>query len=224
MVKIDKRRKYMLVLDTETCNSIDEPLVYDLGMAVVDKNGTIYETESLIIKEIFYGESELMKSSYYAKKLPQYFEDIKNGSRVVVPFYMARQKMIALMEKYGIDTVCAYNARFDFNALNTTQRWLTKSKYRFFFPYGTEIWDILKMATDTICRQKMYSIFCKENDYLTGHPFPQNKRTAEVVYRYLYNDTDFIESHTALEDVSIENEIMSHCFRQHKKMRKSVWA
>ena len=31
----------MLVLDTETCNSIDEPLVYDLGMAVVDKNGTV---------------------------------------------------------------------------------------------------------------------------------------------------------------------------------------
>ena len=220
---MDKRIAYKIVLDTETCNSIDEPLVYDLGFQVVDKKGRVYESFSFIIKEIFFDEKELMKSSYYANKLPQYYEDIKNGKRKVVSFYFAKKVLLDTMEKYNTKTVCAYNARFDVNALNTTQRWLTKSKYRYFFPYQTEVWDIMKMATDTICKQKMYDKFCKDNGYLTNHSTPQNRRTAEVVYRYIIFDTDFIESHTSLEDVIIETKIMAHCFRQHKKMRKKLW-
>ena len=38
-----------------------------------------------------------------------------------------------------------------------------------------------------------------------------------------FENTDFIESHTALEDVMIEKEILAYCYRQHKKMRKKLW-
>ena len=31
-----------IVLDTETTNDIDCPLTYDLGFAVIDKNGKVY--------------------------------------------------------------------------------------------------------------------------------------------------------------------------------------
>ena len=34
---------YYLMLDTETCNSIDDPLCYDIGFAIVDEKGKIYE-------------------------------------------------------------------------------------------------------------------------------------------------------------------------------------
>ena len=30
-------KKYYVVIDTETCNSIEQPLVYDIGYAIVDK-------------------------------------------------------------------------------------------------------------------------------------------------------------------------------------------
>ena len=41
----DKRKKYFLVVDVETANSLDDPMVYDVGFLVGDKQGNIYEKE-----------------------------------------------------------------------------------------------------------------------------------------------------------------------------------
>ena len=230
--KIDKRKRYYLMVDTETCNGIIEEdgklnlnysLVYDLGMAVIDKHGNVYETASLIIKDVYYGMADIMTSCYYAEKLPRYNEQIKAGERKVVSYYMAREIVKTLMEKYNTNIVIAHNASFDNRATNNTERYLTKSKYRYFFPYGTEIWDTLKMATDTICQQKTYIRWCEENGYMTKHKTPRPRATAEILYRYISGDDDFIESHTGLEDVMIEKEIFAHCMRQHKKMRKKLF-
>ena len=51
---MDKRKKYYIVLDTETANEIPDQLVYDLGFVVTDKQGNIYERYSFIISDIFY--------------------------------------------------------------------------------------------------------------------------------------------------------------------------
>lgn len=232
MVKIDRRKKYYLIVDTETCNGFMEEdgklnlnysLVYDLGFAIIDKRGTVYEQASLVISDIYYGMADLMKSCYYKEKLPRYEEEIKAGSRQVVNYYTARKMIADLMVKYNTNIVIAHNAGFDNRATNNTQRYLTKSKYRYFFPYGTEIWDTLKMANDTICKQKMYLRFCEENGYMTAHAKPRPRATAEILYRYITGNNDFIESHTGLEDVLIEKEIFAHCMRQHKKMRKKLF-
>lgn len=228
--KIDRRRHYVLVLDTETANThVDENgsldmrdvLVYDLGMQVVDTRGNVYEEVSLVNRDIFVHEKELMESAYYAQKIPRYAEDLRNGSRVMSSTCEMRKIMIDLLEKYGIKEVAAHNARFDLNALNTTQRYVTKSKYRFFFPRGIEVWDTMKMATDTICKQKRYIKFCQKHGYVTQTG--RVRRTAEVLYRYITKDNTFQESHTGLEDVQIEARIMVHCMRQHKPMRKKLF-
>ena len=127
------------------------------------------------------------------------------------------------MAKYETNIVIAHNAGFDNRATNNTQRYLTKSKYRYFFPYGTEIWDTLKMANDTICKQKTYIRWCERNGYMTNHSKPRPRATAEILYRYISGNEDFIESHTGLEDVMIEKEIFAHCMRQHKPMRKKLF-
>lgn len=228
---MDKRIHYIIVVDTETCNGImtndkldlSDSLVYDLGFAVVDKRGKVYETASFVIKEVFYGMSEVMKSAYYASKIPQYEEDIRQGSRKLISFYEARQVLLNTMKKYNTSTIAAHNARFDYNALNTTQRYLTKSKYRYFFPYNVEIWDTLKMARQTIGRQKMYKVYCEMYNYLTKHKTPQVRLTAEILHRYLTGDSAFEESHTGLEDVLIEKDILAHCIRQHKPMNKLLF-
>ena len=46
--------------------------------------------------------------------------------------------------------------------------------------------------------------------------------SAENAYRYIKKLIDFKESHTGLEDVQIEIEIMAYCFRQHKKMESCI--
>ena len=34
---MDKRKNYYLVYDTETTNGFDDPIVYDIGGAIIDK-------------------------------------------------------------------------------------------------------------------------------------------------------------------------------------------
>lgn len=228
---MDRRISYIVVLDTETCPLDKEfqgvtpfnMFVYDIGWAVVDKRGNVYETKSYINEDIFVHEKELMKSSYYANKLPKYYEDIKNGTRVVASWFEIRKDLVETMKRYETNIVCAHNARFDDGATKNTQRWLTKSKFRFFLPYGTEIWDTMKMANDVIAKTPTYRAFCEENGYMTKHKTPRPQVKAEILYKYITDDNDFVESHTALEDVLIEKEILAYCFKKHKKIdRKSV--
>ena len=228
---MDKRIHYIIVADTETCNGImidekldlSDSLVYDFGFAVVDKRGKVYESHSFVIKEVFYGMKEVMRSAYYANKIPKYEKEINAGTRKVVSFFEARKTLLNTMAKYNTNTIAAHNARFDYNALNVTQRYLTKSKYRYFFPYDTEIWDTLKMARQTIGKQKSYRLFCEMNNYMTKHKVPQVRLTAEILHRYLTGNKNFEESHTGLEDVLIEKDILAHCFRQHKAMKKALF-
>lgn len=223
MTQIDRRKNYYMVYDTETANSTNDALVYDLGLAIIDKKGNVYESRSLVINEVFNDMSDLMKTAYYANKLPQYHEDIKNGSRKVVSLFRAKMIVRELCEKYNIKAIIAHNARFDYNSTAKTQRYVTKSKYRFFLPYGIELWDTLKMASDTIGKQKMYRDWCERNGYMTKHKTPRPQFKAEVLYKYISGNNDFVESHTGLEDVMIEKEIFVHCINQHKPMRKKCF-
>lgn len=217
----DKRKHYYLVIDTETANGLDDPLVYDVGGAVVDKSGNIYETFSFTIREIFVYERMLMQTAYYANKIPSYVEEHHAGTRKMVNFYEARKHILDLMREYHINDVCAYNAHFDRNALNTTQRWLSKSKYRYFFPYGTNFICIWNMACQTLCQRVTYKRFCEENNFTSnrkGAPNAKNYSTsAETVYRYLLLDPNYEEQHKGIDDVMIEAYIMRRCFEAHKK-------
>ena len=164
---------------------------------------------------------ELMQECFYLAKIPQYNAQIYKGERKVVSLYEAKKHIDELCEKYHIRAIIAHNARFDYRATTTTQRYITKSKYRYFLPYGVEIWDSLKMAQDTICKQKSYIKWCIEHNYTKKNGAP--RATAEILYKYITGNNDFVESHTGLEDVLIEKEIFAHCMKQHKKMRKNVW-
>ena len=116
------------------------------------------------------------------------------------------------MTEQNITTVIAHNARFDYRSTNLTKRYITSSKYRYFFPYGTEIWDTLKMSREVLKDDEEYRKFCVENNFVTSRN--QNRYTAEIIYRFLTNDLQFIESHTALEDVMIEKEIFAYCVQK----------
>lgn len=229
MQKIDKRKTYILVIDTETANGtvtkegktdFRDCQVYDFGYAVIDKRGNVYDTGSFVNSQIF-EKNYFMESAYYADKIPQYKEDIKSGKRILTDWFNIKQEVKRICDLYNIKAICAHNAAFDVRACNSTQRYLTKSKFRYFFPYGIEIWDSLKMARDVILKQPTYIRFCQQNGYTTATGKP--KATAEILYRYIILDNDFIEKHTGLEDVLIEKEIIAYCFRQKRKMRKCLY-
>lgn len=227
---MDRRIKYRIVIDTETC-PVDTEFegvspynmwVYDAAWAVVDKRGSVYKTRSFVVDEIFNHETELMQSAYYAKKIPQYKEEIAQGLRIVASFYEIRQALLEDIAEFEVTEIYAHNMRFDYGTLNNTQRWLTKSKFRYFFPYGMEICDTLKMSRQVIGKMPTYRKFCEENGYLTKNG--QLRFTAEILFRFISKNNDFEESHTGLEDVMIEKEILAYCFKQHKAMERRLWA
>ena len=197
----------ILILDTETTNSIDDALVYDCGFIVADYNGNIYSKHSFVNADIFC-DKELMASAFFADKIPTYWEEIKNGSRTLTSFRNIKWTLRQIMKENDIKKVYAYNCRFDYLSMATTERYITKSKYRYVFPYGTEFHDILALSRNVLKNEKEYRDFCKKNGYITSRN--ANRYTAETVAQYLF-DKDFIEEHTALADCEIEYKILLKC-------------
>ena len=217
---MSRRKEMFLVIDTETCNTVEQPLPYDIGFAICDRMGNIAEERSYVVAETFLDMKDTMKSAYFAEKIPQYWEDIKNGTREIKSIYKIRKEVKDLMKKYNVKKVGAYNMGFDKRALNNVMRYTTKSFCRWFFPFGTEFFCIWHLATQTLLQQKTFFKMAEKNGWFSEKG---NLLTnAEVTYNYIKKMSDFKEEHKGLEDVRIEIEIMAHCFRQHKKMNTNI--
>ena len=212
-------KKY-IILDTETTNDIDCPLVYDFGFSVIDENGKAYASYSFVNADIFC-DDEMMANAYFAEKIPQYWEDIKSGNRVLKSFRSIERIFRRVCREWQVDTFVAHNARFDYLALQTTKRYITTSKERFFFPYGSKFVDTLKLSREVFGKNKIYRNFCVTNNYVTN--YGQNRYTAEVIYRFLTNCNDFVEEHTGLADCMIEKEIFRYCLETVSAENGYLW-
>jgi hypothetical protein len=68
------------------------------------------------------------------------------------------------------------------------------------------------MSRQVFKDDEAYDTFCYENEYLTKNG--RKRYTAEILYRFLSGNNDFIEEHTGLADVLIEKEIFCECLRR----------
>ncbi len=214
-----RKNQYAIVLDTETANSINFPLPYDLGFFIIKlATGEILERVSLCIYEIYVGQKEMMQSAYYAEKLPQYEVELKNGERKLVRLYTAKKLIANKMQEYNTNLVYAYNMNFDKRALNNDQRFTTNNRYRYFFPKDTEFRCIWHMACQVLMARPSYIKFALANNFVSAKG--NILTNAECCYRYITKDPYFKEEHKGIDDVEIETEILKACKRQHKKMNQ----
>ena len=201
----------IIILDTETANLINSPIPYDVGYQVLNvETKSVLERRSYVLQETFM-DKDLMSSAYYAKKIPQYWEDIKSGKREMKRITTVKKIVAADMKKYNVTMVGAYNMAFDKRATNNGIRYNTYSFYRWFFPYGTEFFDIWNMACSSFLRSKHFIKWALKNGFVSAAGNIQT--SAEVAYRYITKNVDFIENHTGLEDVEIETEIFFKVLR-----------
>ena len=211
----------VIMIDTETTNDIDCPIVYDVGYQIFTLADGILCEKSFLNADVFC-DHELMKTAFFAEKIPQYWEDVKAHKRSLCSWYMIKKIIEQDCKEYEVKIACAHNAIFDNRALNTTQRYITTSKYRYFLPYGVEWWDTLKMARKVLKNDENYGEFCYSHDYLTKKG--QRRYTAEIIYQWLKNDESFTESHTGLEDVKIEREIFEYLIKTENEIDGRLWA
>ncbi len=217
---MSRRKEMYLVIDTETCNTIEQPLPYDIGYAITDRHGNIVLERSFIVAEMFLEHKDLMTSCYFAEKVPKYWEDIKQGKRTVKSIFNIRKQIHADMKEYKVKQVGAYNMGFDQRALNNVIRYCSNSYIRWFFPFGTTYFCIWNMACQVVMNTTSYIKFATQNGLESekGNLFTN----AECCYKYITKQVDFTEEHTGLEDVKIEVEIMAKCFATHKAMKKTI--
>ena len=139
----------ILMIDTEATNGLDCPIVYDVGYQIFTLADGVLCERSFVNADVFC-DAELMASAYFADKIPDYWQEIVSGQRILKKWFNIKKQIAEDCKKYGVEIACAHNAAFDNRALNITQRYQTTSKYRYFLPFGVEWWDTLKMARETL--------------------------------------------------------------------------
>ena len=211
---------FILMIDVETTNDIECPLVYDVGYQIFSLSRGVVCERSYINVDIF-SDEKLMESAFFKDKIPQYIEDYNNGKRKLSELWGIKKMVKNDCEAYCVKYACAHNAAFDNRALNTTQRYETTSKYRYFLPYGIEWLCTLKMARKILKTDEAYGEFCYENDYLTSRGC--RRYTAEILYRFITGCGEFEESHTGLEDVKIEREIFEFLLEKCPDIDGRLW-
>lgn len=135
--KLDRRRKYFLILDTETATlpyaqnfegakkqriSIAKPLIYDFGWQIVDYKGNVYRKRSFLISEIFSVPS-VFNTAYYAEKRPLYLEKLSKGEIILKDWKSATE--IFENDLKEVFAVGAFNSMFDYKkAISFTEEYI----------------------------------------------------------------------------------------------------
>jgi hypothetical protein len=209
-------KENILIIDVETAGTIERPLIYDLGFAIYTKDKELIEKNSLLISEIF-DDSKLMNSAYYSKKVPTYKTELQEGRHELVTFKQALQRMGDLIKKYDVKTLSAYNLAFDLRALENTSKVLLNRELKF---ESYQKLCIMGFACQVVFRQKTYQKVATREGWISEKG--NLRTTAEVAYRYLTGQYQFMEEHKGLADVEIEAEILKLCQRQKKKVKKGI--
>lgn len=212
----------VMVFDTETI-STTKPFCYNLGYIVVDfEKGESLTIEDLVIEQI-YKNKPLFETAYYSEKKPIYISKMKGKTMSMKKFGHACMKMRNDIRKYDITHVYAFNSPFDNRVMNFNCDFFKVKN-----PLDdVEIRDIRAYAMNSLCNSSDYQHFCEKHELFTeSYNYSSN---AENLYKYVTQDIDFIEEHTALSDSIIEAKILWECYKLDSNITvpitapKSIW-
>lgn len=176
--KLDRRKKYYLILDCETATlptamqynesqkqkiAIAKPLIYDLAWQVVDRLGNVYRKKSFLISEIF-SVPQIFNTAYYAHKRPLYLERLKKGETVLTDWQTATAELVEDMQE--VQAVGAYNSMFDFKKA---------------IPF-TELYINMLYSPNYYKWEKMQNEICKS--IAEGDGYENKKKFEQCVFRF----------------------------------------
>ena len=194
----------IMVFDTETTN-LEKPFAYNIGYVVYNT-----DTEEVICKKDYVIEQVwhnpmLFVTAYYADKRELYVSRLKGRKCVMDKFGYVTQAMYRDIKEYDIHHAFAYNSPFDVKVFAFNCDW-----FKCINPLDfVQVHDIRGHVHCKIAFDKIYQAYCEAHDLYTESG--NYSTTAEAVYRFIKQDDEFIEEHTALADSMIELEILLHC-------------
>jgi hypothetical protein len=203
----------ILVLDTETTGDFGQPLIYDFGYRIIDREGTVLFERSSLVREIF-NSKFLMDKAFYSDKVNTYKQMLENNEIDIMPYGTLIKEFIAMARKYKVGIISAYNVAFDFKALNGTMQVAYSQGQdnlileKLFEQKNKKLLCIWNLACETILNTDEYRAYADTNNFKSEKG--NYLSNAEVAFNYIKGLTDFKEKHMALADVEIEIEILLH--------------
>lgn len=196
----------VMVFDTETTTAKEaKKFCYNVGYTIVDT-----DTETALCKKDFVVEQiwhniPLFSTAYYAEKRPIYVAAMRSRKATLDKWGYIMRSMRHDIHEYKVEYAYAYNSPFDDEVFTFNCDWFKTTNPLENIP----VLDIRGMVSEFITNTDDYKEFCEQNKFFTESG--NYSATAEIVYRYLTANCDFIEAHTALADSEIETEIMLQC-------------
>ena len=202
----------VVVFDTETV-SLEKPFCYNIGYTIVNvDNGKTLVKRDYVVEQVWHNPM-LFITAYYADKRDIYVAAMRSRKTVMAKYGYICQAMIRDFIKFEVAGAYAFNSPFDDKVFTYNSDWFKCNN-----PFDNiPIFDIRGYVHQFMIDDN-FKKFCEDNGYFTDSG--NYSTTAEVMYRYLTGNTDFIEEHTALSDSEIEAEILLECIKRGAEVNK----
>ena len=194
----------IIVIDTETTN-LEKPFCYNIGYVIFDTEaGEILVKKDFVVEQVWHNNM-LFSTAYYANKREIYVERMRARKCRMDKFGYITQTMYRDIKEHDVQHGFAYNAPFDVKVFDFNCDW-----FKCINPLDTiQMHDIRGHVHKKIAFSESYQKYCNDHGLYTESG--NYSTTAEAVFRYISNEDEFIEEHTALADSLIELEILRYC-------------
>ena len=213
----------ILVFDTETAGVKTQSLL-NVGYMVVDLDLRTFTYRTKVKRDYLcrdvYRNTMWMRNDMFVgdEKMAVMAHNVAHKGAVERTEKQIFEQMAKDIDRYGVEYGYAYNCSFDTDKF-------AKTAIAYALPNPLEklkaVLDLWGFAYWNICVSEEYQEFCREHDLKTksGKFFPTS---VEGVTKYLNQDVNFVEEHTALSDVYWELRILCECGKRGQDIFKWV--
>lgn len=204
----------ILVFDTETAGMVTQSLL-NVGYEIVDlnlQNGSyqVLQRRNYLINEVFKETLFMLNDSFVRQEKINIYNQLLLSKQIIKR--NPKQIFETLcndIRKYNVLFGYAFNADFDKDKFDKTANQKNISNPLLLMP----IFDIWAYAIKYICQTDDYIKWARDNEIFTKTQ-TYISTSVESICKYLYNNLDFIEAHTALDDVQHELNILIECLKR----------
>ena len=214
MAEREEKRKKMnvIVFDTETAGFRTQSLL-NVGYMIVDLDLRTFTYKTKVARDYLmrdvYRNTMWLRNDMFVgdNKLEALRHNVEHKGAILRTEKQVFEQIARDIDRYGVEYGYAYNCQFDTDKF-------AKTAIAYGLPNPLEklkaVFDLWGFAYWNICITADYQDFCRAHDLKTksGKYFPTS---VEGVTKYLNEDIEFVEEHTALSDVYWELRILCEC-------------